>query len=67
MVYDKISWYCQSKNVVCYSLSFCRTKTRDMAITVRDVKMWNDVNVDSHNIKTLIYFKNNVKKHYINR
>jgi len=50
-----------------FNLKFCRTKTRYMAISVRGVKMWNDLNVDFHNIKTLISFKNNVKKLYINR
>ena len=49
-----------------FSLKLCRTKTRYMAISVRDVKMCNDLNVDFHNIKTLLSFKNNVKRHYIN-
>ena len=42
-------------------------KTRYMAISVRGVKMWNDLKVDFHNIKTLLSFKKNVKKNYINR
>ena len=48
-----------------FNLKFFRTKTRYMAISVRGVKMWNDLNVDFHNIKALISFKKNVKKHYI--
>jgi len=40
-----------------FEVKFCRTKTRSMAISVNDVKLWNDLKIEYHNIKSWQKFK----------
>ncbi len=49
-----------------FDLKFSRSKTRSMVISVRGVKMWNDLDENCHNIKSLLSFKNVIKRKYIN-
>ncbi len=36
-----------------FEVKFCRAKTRSMAISVKGVKLWNDLKIEYHNIKSL--------------
>ena len=33
-------------------VKFCRTKTRSMTISVKGVKLWNDLKIEYHNLKS---------------
>ena len=35
-----------------FEVKFCRTKTRSMALSVKGVKLWNDLEIEYHNIKS---------------
>ena len=49
-----------------FEIKFCRTKTRSMTISVKGVKLCNDLKIEYHNIKSLQKFKKVIKKIYIN-
>ena len=36
-----------------FEVKFCRTKTRYMAISIKGVKLWNDLKIEYHKIKSL--------------
>ena len=44
---------------------FCRTKTRSMAISVRGVKLWNNLDEQYHKINELGKFKKMIKRKFI--
>ena len=56
----------RSSNRGNFDLKFCRTKIRSMSISIRGVKLWNELNSNYHNIKSLSSFKKTIKKMYIN-
>ena len=39
-----------------FEVKFCRTKTRSMAISVKGVKLWNDLKIEYHNFRSLQKF-----------
>ena len=49
-----------------FEVKSCRTRTRSMVISVKGVKLWNDLKIEYHNIKSLQKLKKIIKKMYIN-
>ena len=45
-----------------FEVTFCRTKTRSIAISVKGVKLWNDLKIEYHNNKSFQKFKKDIKK-----
>ena len=48
-----------------FEVKFCRTKTRSMAISVKGMKLLNDLKIEYHNIKSLQKFKKIIFQIYI--
>jgi hypothetical protein len=48
-----------------FSEKYCRTKTRSMAISVKGVKLWNNLDEECHKIKDLDKFKRMIKCKFI--
>ena len=48
-----------------FQVKFCRTKTRSMAISVKGVKLGNDLKIEYHNIKSLQKLKKLLRKYIL--
>ena len=61
----KTSMYDHKYNTTsCTKVRFCRTKTRSMAISIKSVKLWNDLKIEYYKIKSLQKLKTLLKNVY---
>lgn len=48
-----------------FDVQYCRTKLRSMAISIKGVKLWNELAINIHNSKSVMVFKKKVKKLFL--